>query len=436
MSSRFQIPCVKFFFKAALVGLFSATLLPDNYAYLITDTLEYRVQIALGGFLTYFGLMLLLWLAFEDYLHVKDWLLAGLIGALLYTLSVGLILNVIPEPEPPKLMVIFGRLFTGAIGAIPIAIVLRSQFPRWYLWIAVNSLGCLFLQFFFDVLLWSYRFQAIGRLFFDSFLVGHLVSNIVWGIARILFSLALGMVLYWMIKTKASSSRSASIEDGSAFGGSEVGLGSQVSDVSQVPAAKFFFKAALVGLFSVNLLAYYSAGLSGHRIPMWSAFWNFEAYFALVLLIWLAFENDLRLKNWIFAGLVGGLLYALSAGVLLDVLSDKPSNAMFIFERLFSGAISAVPLGLVLRSRFSGWRLWIIVSSIGCCLLSRIFATPFLKLPYLIDLGYRGFAIDAGAGIARILFSLILSIGLYWTIKTESLKEPLRKPFGPPSLDT
>jgi hypothetical protein len=195
----------KFLFKATLVGLFGAVLIPHDYAHLATDSLGVGVSlwVTLLNFGEYFKLLLLLWLVFDNYLRVKNWLLVGLLSSVIYTLSVLFILGVI-APEPSQIMVFLERLISGGVSAIPIWLILRHHFAKSYLWLGVYGFAYACFRILATVISFIYNISFINDFLSHSYVIQQIVLDGIAGLQYALFGLLFGICLDIILKSSLS----------------------------------------------------------------------------------------------------------------------------------------------------------------------------------------------------------------------------------------
>jgi hypothetical protein len=189
---------------------------------------------------------------------------------------------------------------------------------------------------------------------------------------------------------------------------------------------KFLVKAALVGILGMSAVNYSYTGVS-FDVQMWITVLVFIDYFRVVLLFWIAFENQIKSKKWIFAGLIGSLIYALSFWVLHGVISPQPTPLLNVVEQLFIGAISAIPIWIVLKPNYTRAHLWIEANVIGYAFVGffPVFRDWILSIEPINKATFSSFlTVQVIPGImqtvAFALFGLFLGIILSEIIKSSS----------------
>lgn len=182
---------------------------------------------------------------------------------------------------------------------------------------------------------------------------------------------------------------------------------------------KFYIKAALIGALgtSISSYSYYNLEHVSINVPILITIMVFMEHFQFVLLFWLAFENKIQVKNWVFAGFLGSLFYAISFWMIRGFYYLEPSRIYF-FDQLFIGALGAIPICLALRKHYPKAFLWVLANAIGYAFIGvfRLIWSWVLSIRIMQDVsGYSfltGQLIPNGLWvIAYSLFGLVL--GMY-----------------------
>ena len=195
----------KFYVKSALIGAIGTTISSYRYNDLGNVSINVLIWVTILVFMEHFQFILLFWLTFENKLRVKNWLLIGFLGSLLYAISFWVIRGFIFAESSP--VYFFDKLFAGTIGAIPLWFILRKTHSRAYLWIVGNSLGYAFIGIY--PLVWGLimSISIVNNVAGYSFLTAQLVPNSLWVIAYSLFGLILGVCLDKITKENSSNDK-------------------------------------------------------------------------------------------------------------------------------------------------------------------------------------------------------------------------------------
>jgi len=188
---------------------------------------------------------------------------------------------------------------------------------------------------------------------------------------------------------------------------------------------KFLLKALIVGALGTSIGTYDYNMLEGKSIsvPLWFTIVVLISHFRIILLFWLAFENQIKAKKWLFAGFVGSLVYATLFWIFGEFISFETAKLLIILKQLIIGALSAVPVWVVLKVNYSKAHLWIIANAIGYALLevyitninfissigiiSKVVHYSFLTLQFTLDgfwvIGYALFGLLLGVFVYKII---------------------------------
>ena len=130
---------------------------------------------------------------------------------------------------------------------------------------------------------------------------------------------------------------------------------------------KFLLKAIFIGALGtlIGTSDYSRLDSTNINVPIWFTIMIFVSHFQIILLFWLAFENQIKAKNWLFAGFIGSTIYAILYWLLGSFVSDETSQFLIILKQLFIGALSAFPLWIAFKVNYPKAYLWIIANAIG-----------------------------------------------------------------------
>jgi len=195
----------KFLLKATVVGILATSMNTFNYNDLGNASINVPIWITTMVFMDYFRVILLLWVAFEHQMRVKNWIVAGLVGSLVYALSFWVFRGFI-SPEPTQLLNLAGQLIIGILSAVPTWLVLRTHYSKAYLWVAANAIGYSFVWFFSTIRNLILSIEAINRIAPFSFLTVQVVPNGVQVTGYALFGLFLGICLYEILVSSTTKS--------------------------------------------------------------------------------------------------------------------------------------------------------------------------------------------------------------------------------------
>jgi len=130
---------------------------------------------------------------------------------------------------------------------------------------------------------------------------------------------------------------------------------------------KFLLKAIFIGALGtlMGTSDYSRLDRTSINVPIWFTIMIFVSHFQIILLFWLAFENQIKAKNWLFAGFIGSMVYAILFWLFGSFVSDETSQFVIILKQLFIGTLSAIPLWTVFKVNYPKAYLWIIANAIG-----------------------------------------------------------------------
>ena len=174
------------------------------------------------------------------------------------------------------------------------------------------------------------------------------------------------------------------------------------------PKINFLIKAILAGIIGGKATTYYYWGFASDTNPG-RLLEHFQEFLGFVLVFWLVFGNNLKIKNWLLAGIVGSAVYALISVYLklppYPVHYKLSMSTITLLEWVASHVLVAIlgatPQWIVMRKKSSKAILWVVA----------------------IALGYGLFAVNSYAGIAFSTYLFDGNIGempswLYiWAVK-------------------
>ena len=130
---------------------------------------------------------------------------------------------------------------------------------------------------------------------------------------------------------------------------------------------KFLLKAIFIGALGtlIGTSDYSRLDSTSINVPIWFTIMIFVSHFQIILLFWLAFENQIKGKNWLFAGFIGSTIYAILFWLFGSFISEETSQFLIILKQLFIGTMSAIPLWVVFKANYPKAYLWIVANAIG-----------------------------------------------------------------------
>ena len=183
-----------FYIKAILIGAVGASV-PTFIGY--SDDpfvfIDMTMFLTTLTFAEHFKFVLMFWLVFESSIQIKNWLLGGFLGSLLYALSF-LIIRGLIFPEQ-SLIYLFDKIIMGIMGAIPIWLVLRKNYSKAHLWILANTVGYMVIGI--SPTLWKIVMDSDSTRYisFHAFFIYLLLPKSLWTLTYSIFGLILGVSL-------------------------------------------------------------------------------------------------------------------------------------------------------------------------------------------------------------------------------------------------
>lgn len=197
----------------------------------------------------------------------------------------------------------------------------------------------------------------------------------------------------------------------------------------------FLLKAFVIGVLgtSIGTVNYNSFESTSINVPIWFTIVVFASHFQTVLLLWLAFDGQMRIRKWVLAGSVGSLCYAILFWVFGELALQETAKVLVILKQFFIGGLSAIPIWIALKVYYSKAYLWIVANAIGYAFLEfyianinlitsigiirKILNHSFLTLQVVLNGNWV---------IAYGLFGLILGIFLFKIIENGRIEMETR----------
>jgi hypothetical protein len=188
-----------FLLRAFVVGVLATSIGSYDYNALERTSINVPIWFTTLVFVSHFQIILLFWLAFDAQMKVRNWVVAGFIGSLCYAILFWSFGELISH-ETAKVLVVLKQLLIGGLSAVPIWVVLKSQFSRAYLWIIANAIGYAFLELYVANINLITGIGVIRNVLDYSFLTLQVVLDGIWMLAYGLLGLILGIFLYRIIE--------------------------------------------------------------------------------------------------------------------------------------------------------------------------------------------------------------------------------------------
>lgn len=156
--------------------------------------------------------------------------------------------------------------------------------------------------------------------------------------------------------------------------------------------AKIFYltvkQKTLLKSIAAGLLIVQGFGFSGTEItlmPFWIALRDFTSHFAIIFVFWLIIPEVYRQKNWIWAGILGSLIFSIRFFVIAKFfyqLTMPELSILIMGTKIGFAGLGAVPQWLILRKKYKNAWLWVV---------GNMIAFSFTSLPSLLDLKNMSF---------------------------------------------
>jgi hypothetical protein len=206
MSVRFQVSGVmsksSFLFQSAIATIVAAGA--GSTFWMTSNDAEYFLSI----FQTHFLIVLTFWVLAGRF-GVKNWLLAGLVGSIIYTFmyvfyKYSIDTDYAYDSIWKGMVIVIEAVFAGLLGALPLWIILRRMFPTATRWVIANAAGYGIISFYGWFRLFAFKQWALGYPGKDNMLLyqilqhmgGHrLTMDTVFFVEYGLFGILLGSAL-------------------------------------------------------------------------------------------------------------------------------------------------------------------------------------------------------------------------------------------------
>lgn len=114
-------------------------------------------------------------------------------------------------------------------------------------------------------------------------------------------------------------------------------------------------------------------------IPFWIAFRDFLGHFSIVFVFWLIIPEVYRKKNWIWAGLLGSLIFSIRFFAIAKMfyqLTAPELSTLMMWTKIGFAGLGALPQWLILRKTHKNAWLWVV---------GNMIAFGFTSLPSLLE---------------------------------------------------
>jgi hypothetical protein len=157
------------------------------------------------------------------------------------------------------------------------------------------------------------------------------------------------------------------------------------------PKTNFLIKSILAGIIGGKALSFYWGFASDTQPGLFTA--HFQEFFGFILVFWLVLGDNFKIKDWLFAGIVGSAVYALFL-VYLKLppypIHNKFSISTIAFiewtaSHAFAAILGSIPQWIVMRRKLSKAYTWIVVNAFWYGLLAVYSYVQIVTTVYLLD---------------------------------------------------